>query len=78
MPTVLRVGPYRFFFFSGDRDEPPRIHVERDENHAKFWLDPVRLEESSGFTAKDVNRIQSLIEENAVLLLRSWHEFFNG
>lgn len=51
MPTVLRVGPYRFFFFSGDRDEPPHIHVERDENHAKFWLDPVRLEESSGFTA---------------------------
>lgn len=78
MPTVLRVGPYRFFFFSGDRDEPPHIHVERDENHAKFWLDPVRLEESSGFTAKDVNRIQSLIEENAVLLLRRWHEFFNG
>jgi hypothetical protein len=34
MPTVLRVGPYRFFFFSGDRDEPPHIHVERDENHA--------------------------------------------
>ena len=43
MPTVLRVGPFRFFFFAGDRDEPPHIHVERDDCEAKFWLDPVRI-----------------------------------
>ena len=40
MPTVLRRGPYRFFFYSSDRAEPPHVHVERDENLAKFWLDP--------------------------------------
>ena len=45
MPTVLRRGPYRFFFYSSDRAEPPHVHVERDENLAKFWLDPVRLHE---------------------------------
>ncbi len=39
MPTVLRNGPYRFFFYAGDRDEPPHIHIERDNNIAKFWLD---------------------------------------
>lgn len=43
MPTILRVGPYRFFFYSGDGREPPHIHVERDSGVAKFWLDPVRL-----------------------------------
>lgn len=43
MPTVLRVGPYRFFFYSGDGGEPPHIHVERDQYVAKVWLDPVRL-----------------------------------
>jgi hypothetical protein len=42
MPTVLRAGPYRFFFYAGDRDEPPHIHVERDDHTAKFWLDQVR------------------------------------
>ena len=43
MPTVLRVGPFRFFFYAGDGGEPPHVHVERDEGEAKFWLDPVRL-----------------------------------
>jgi len=49
MPTVLRVGPYRFFFYSGDGGEPPHIHVERDEHVAKLWLDPVRLAASKSF-----------------------------
>jgi hypothetical protein len=39
MPTVLRRGPYRSFFYSSDRAEPPHVHVERDANLAKFWLD---------------------------------------
>ncbi|MFH1436112.1 MAG: DUF4160 domain-containing protein [Pseudomonadota bacterium] len=43
MPTVLRVGSYRFFFYAGDRDEPPHVHIERDDRIAKLWLDPVRL-----------------------------------
>jgi hypothetical protein len=30
-PSVLRAGPYRFFFYSADRDEPPHAHVEREE-----------------------------------------------
>jgi hypothetical protein len=52
MPTVLRVGAYRFFFYAGDRDEPVHIHVERDNNIAKFWLNPVRLQNSGGFNRK--------------------------
>ncbi|HEO66160.1 MAG TPA: DUF4160 domain-containing protein, partial [Spirochaetes bacterium] len=34
MSTVLRDGPYRFFFYSGDHDEPQHIHVERDDKLA--------------------------------------------
>jgi hypothetical protein len=40
MPTVLRVGPYRFFFYSGDGGEPPHIHVERDQYAAKVGSIP--------------------------------------
>jgi len=48
MPTVLRHGPFRFFFYAGDGTEPPHIHAERDDGEAKFWLDPVRLDRSYG------------------------------
>jgi Domain of unknown function (DUF4160) len=78
MPTVLRNGPYRFFFYAGDRDEPPHVHVERDKNIAKFWLDPVRLQNSGGFNRMELNRIQKLVEEKTIDLLRSWNEYFNG
>ncbi|MDQ3687509.1 MAG: DUF4160 domain-containing protein [Acidobacteriota bacterium] len=78
MPTVLRIGPYRFFFYAGDRDEPPHTHVERDDNTAKFWLDPVRLQSSGGLRGAEINRIQKLVEENREDLLRSWNEYFNG
>ena len=64
MPTVLRSGPYRFFFYAGDRDEPPHIHIERDDDKAKFWLDPVRLQNSGGFSRTEINRIQKLVEEH--------------
>jgi len=74
VPTVLRAGSYRLFFYDGDRYEPPHIHVERDANKAKFWLDPVRLQNSGGFSRTEINRIQGLVEE----LLESWNEFFNG
>lgn len=77
MPTVLRIGPYRFFFYAGDRDEPPHIHAERDEDSCKFWLDPVRLQTSAGFNSREINRIKKLVEENQEQLLRSWDEYFN-
>lgn len=78
MPTVLRNGPYRFFFYAGDRDEPRHVHVERDKDIAKFWLEPVRLQNSGGFGRNEINRIQRLVEENRDDLVRSWDEFFNG
>jgi hypothetical protein len=76
MPTVLRTGPYRFFFYAGDRDEPPHIHVERDDSTAKFWLVPVRIERSNGFRSHEINRIQRLIEKHQQALLGSWNEYF--
>lgn len=77
MPTVLRSGPYRMFFYSADRSEPPHIHVERDQNRAKFWLDPVRLEDSGGFDRPELRRIEKLVADNSESLLKGWHEFFN-
>ena len=76
MPTVLRIGPYRFFFYAGDGDEPTHIHVERDDKVAKFWLDPCRLQNSGGFNRNELNRIQAIIIEHQDQMLEMWHEYF--
>ena len=76
MPTVLRLGPYRFFFYAGDRHEPPHVHVERDADKAKFWLEPVRLENSVGFRTAELNKLFALIAERREDLLNAWHEYF--
>ena len=78
MPTVLRSGPYRLFFYSADGAEPPHVHVERDHRTAKFWLRPVRLQSSGGFGRVEIARVTSIVVENLELLLRSWDEFFLG
>ena len=75
-PTVLRTGPYRFFFYSGDQVEPPHVHVERDNNTAKFWLAPVRLQSSGGFRPNEIRRIQRIVDENRLSLLENWNEYF--
>jgi len=78
MPTVLRIGPYRLFFYAGDRDEPQHIHVELDDKIAKFWLDPVRLQNSGWLTRKDINKIQKIIKENQMFLMEAWNECFGN
>ncbi|MSQ53628.1 MAG: DUF4160 domain-containing protein [Betaproteobacteria bacterium] len=78
MPTVLRHGPYRFFFYASDRDEPIHIHVERDDNVAKFWLDPVRLQSSGGYSRMEINQIEKLVIEHQRELLKAWNEYFRG
>jgi hypothetical protein len=78
MPTVLRLGPYRFFFYSGDREEPRHVHVERESSVAKFWLDPVRLAESGGFGRAEIGRLERLVNENVGQLRRAWDEYFAG
>ena len=76
MPTVLRIGPYRFFFYSGDAGEPEHIHVERDDHVAKFWLVPVRLDRSGGFNRAELLRIHRMVEEHRQELLEAWHDYF--
>ena len=42
MPVVFYFDGYKFFFFSneGDPREPIHIHVRKDGNLAKFWIEP--------------------------------------
>ena len=62
LPAVLRSGPYRFFFYSADRDEPPHVHVES----------------SRGFARTELRRMEALVGENGAFLVRAWHEYFGN
>ena len=71
MPTVLRVGPYRFHFYSRENDEPPHIDVARDDFEAKYWLNPVKLAANHGFRAAELNDIERLVEEHCGTLIQA-------
>jgi len=77
MPTILRKGPYRVYFFSHDGTEPPHVHVDRDRKSAKFWLTPISLARNLGFTSIELRRIESLLRINQLSLLEQWSEFFD-
>jgi hypothetical protein len=78
VPTVLRDGSYRFFFYSGDGGEPRHVHVESDGNEAKYWLDPVSLERNRGFSKKELGKIERIIAAHLDQLREGWDGFFNS
>lgn len=76
MPTVLRIGAFRFYFYSHEPNEPPHIHVDRGEATIKVWLNPVEVAKSRGFRAHEIGGIVAMVEANRTLLLEAWHEYF--
>jgi len=61
MPVVLRVAGYKFFFYQADlANEPPHIHVTKEGNQAKFWLDPVKIAREDRFRKSDLRDIERI------------------
>jgi uncharacterized protein DUF4160 len=78
MPTVLIVEGFRFFFFSNEGFEPPHIHVEKGDGHAKWWLqESPELVYSEGFTPSQLRRLRELVTEHGNLFARAWDEYFH-
>ena len=76
MPTILRTGPYRIYFHSHEPGEPPHVHVDRDDQSAKFWLTPVALARNLGFSAHELRRIQRVMTEHRDQFLEAWNAYF--
>ena len=76
VPTVLRIGPYRVYFFSHEPNEPPHVHVDRDKATAKIWLESLELARSRGFRRKEINAILNVVAEHRDPLLEAWHDHF--
>ncbi len=75
MPTVLRIGAFRFHFYSDEGDEPAHIHIDTGDGECKFWLDPVVLAKSVNVSPTDVRKIERLVFEHRNFLMEKYHEF---
>ncbi len=78
MPTVLRIGSYRFFFYSLEGNEPPHIHVESGENVAKYWLEPVALAMNGGFRSHELTKLRALVTEHKDTFREAWDAHFGS
>ncbi len=76
MPTVLRIGAYRFYFYSHEPNEPPHIHIDRGNATIKVWLDNGEVAKSRGFRAHEIGGILTMVDEHRDRLLEAWHEYF--
>ncbi len=75
MPTILRIGSYRFHFYSDELKEPPHIHVDTTEGECKFWLEPIRLGRNKGVPAHVLRDIEKLVFEHQSFLKERYNEY---
>jgi hypothetical protein len=75
MPTIKGIpGPYRFYFYSFDCNEPVHVHAEREAAQCKFRLTPLMLASNHGFAPRELNRVRQLVAEHHVRIRRAWDE----
>jgi hypothetical protein len=72
---VLRVKGYKFFFYEADvANESPHVHVGKEGNEAKFWLNPLKVAREGRFRQSDLREIERIIENNLEFLLGAWEK----
>jgi Domain of unknown function (DUF4160) len=76
MPTVDRIGPYRFFFYSNEGTEPRHIHVQRDRDLATWWLEPIVLASVAGFRAAELCKIEAIVRKHQERFREAWNDYF--
>ena len=74
MPTGLRIGSFRFHFYSDEGSEPPHIPVATPDGECKFWLAPISLARNNGIDPKTVRRIEKLVFEHYALLKEKYND----
>ena len=74
MPTILREGPYRYYFYSDEGKEPPHVHVRHDGCDCKFWLLPVIMAVNRGIPLHRLNEIERTIRQHQQFFIKKYHE----
>jgi hypothetical protein len=77
-PIVFEDGPFRFLFFSNEENRI-HVHILSSDGEAKFWIEPiVSLAKSTGFSAKQLTKIHTLVEEHKDEIKHSWKKHFKS
>jgi hypothetical protein len=76
-PTILRFGPYRFYFNSREETRM-HVHVEAGGGMAKFWLEPiVALATYANFDSGELHTIEQIVQERQDEFKARWHKHFS-
>ena len=65
------------YLYSEEGDEPVHVHVERDDNLAKFWVQPVKLASAGDFGMAELRKIERLVIQHQAAIIQKWHEHFD-
>jgi hypothetical protein len=74
VPTLARAGPYRIFMFMSDCVEPRHVDIEGNDGAAKFWLEPVYLATSMGYSPRQINRLRLVVERDRSTLIQAFDD----
>ncbi len=78
MPTILRQDGFRFYFFSNENQEPPHVHIDKNNCTMKIWLHDNTIACTIGYNTKEINKLIKITSKNNLLLERAWHEHFSN
>jgi hypothetical protein len=78
MPTVLRWGPYRAFFYSNEGNEPAHVHVRSGDMEAKLWLRDLSVAVNAGFPPHELGDIIRHLRSGRDPLMAAWNEHFGN
>jgi hypothetical protein len=77
VPTIHRQNGFRFYFYSHEPNEPPHVHVDKDEATIKIWLGSLEYVKSRGFRAHEISDIIAMVSEHHAMFTEKWHEHFS-
>jgi hypothetical protein len=68
--------PFDSSSISKEGSEDPHVHVQRDQEIAMFWLEPVALASSGHSSSVELREIERIVREDQGMLIEAWNEFF--
>jgi Domain of unknown function (DUF4160) len=75
MPRIPGIpGPFWFYFYSFERNEPMHVHVGATGNMPNSGWRPSPLGWNHGFNPRELNEIRRLIVEHEAPIIEAWHE----
>jgi len=54
------------------------VHLSSPDGEAKFWIEPIlALASHTGLPARELKKMQTIVEAHHAEIVRTWHEHFD-